>query len=90
MTIRLESNERERLFADCQLLCFHYFKVTNHPVSGAQEACLCGGLFVSLSLLRLGFEEGGLDIPPGWIQVMSIYAYIHPDLDHVSLVGNSW
>ena len=77
MTIRLESNERERLFADCQLLCFHYFKVTNHPVSGAQEACLCGGLFVSLSLLRPGFEGRRTGYTP-WVDTGYVNLCIHP------------
>ena len=77
MTIRPESNEREQLFADCQSLCFDYFKVINHPVSGAQETCPCGGLSVSLSLLRLGFE-GRWTGYTSWVDAGYVNLRIHP------------
>ena len=77
MTIRLESNERERVFAYCQSFCFDYFKVSNHPVSGAQETCPCGGLAVSLSLLRLGFEGRRTGYTP-WVDTGYVSLRIHP------------
>ena len=77
MTIRLESNERERVFAYCQSFCFDYFKVSNHPVSGAQETCPCGGLAVSLSLLRRGVEGRRTGYTP-WVDTGYVSLRIHP------------
>lgn len=87
MTIRLESNERERVFAYCQSFCFDYFKVSNHPVSGAQETCPCGGLAVSLSLLRLGFEGRRTGYTP-WVDTGYVSLRIHPPRSELCVSGS--
>lgn len=54
MTIKTEPNEREGLFAYCNLFCFYYFKVNNHPLSPVPwETCF----------LRPGEEGPSLWLP---------------------------
>lgn len=56
MTIKTESNEREGLFAYCNLFCFDYFKMSNHPtLPCAWETCISRGPFPP-KLFHLGFE----------------------------------